>query len=41
VVREAARLDPLATRASVFAELERSSGEVRWFGRTIVGVRVP
>jgi hypothetical protein len=41
VVREATRLDPLATRASVLAELERSSGEVRWFGRTIVGVRVP
>ncbi|HWZ89967.1 MAG TPA: hypothetical protein VNW92_13990 [Polyangiaceae bacterium] len=41
VVREATRMDPLATRASVLAELERSSGEVRWFGRTIVGVRVP
>ena len=41
VVRESTRLDPLATRASVIAELERSPGEVRWFGRTIVGVRVP
>jgi hypothetical protein len=41
VVREATRLDPLATRASVMAELEREFGGVRWFGRTIVGVRVP
>ena len=41
VVRESTRLDPLATRVSVIAELERSSDEVRWFGRTIVGVRVP
>jgi len=39
VVREATRLDPLATRASVMAELEASSSEVRWFGRSIVGVR--
>ncbi|HEX2671759.1 MAG TPA: hypothetical protein VHM25_12845, partial [Polyangiaceae bacterium] len=39
VVREVTRLDPLATRASVLAELESSSGEVRWFGRSIVGVR--
>jgi multidrug efflux pump subunit AcrA (membrane-fusion protein) len=41
VVREVTRLDPLATRASVVAELEASSGEVRWFGRSIVGVRAP
>jgi hypothetical protein len=41
VVREVIRLDPQATRASVLAELERGSGMVRWFGRTIVGVRVP
>jgi hypothetical protein len=41
VVREATRLDPLATRVSVIAELERGSDAVRWFGRTIVGVRVP
>jgi len=39
VVREVTRLDPLATRASVVAELEASSHEVRWFGRSIVGVR--
>ena len=39
VVREVTRLDPLATRASVVAELEASSSEVRWFGRSIVGVR--
>ena len=39
VVREVARLDPNATRATVVAELEASSTEVRWFGRSIVGVR--
>lgn len=39
VVREVTRLDPHATRASVVAELEASSSEVRWFGRSIVGVR--
>jgi len=39
VVREVTRLDPQATRASVVAELEASPGEVRWFGRSIVGVR--
>ena len=39
VVREVTRLDPLATRASVVAELEASSSEVRWFGRSIIGVR--
>lgn len=39
VVREVTRLDPLATRASVVAELEASATEVRWFGRSIVGVR--
>jgi len=39
VVREVTRLDPLATRASVVAELEASAHEVRWFGRSIVGVR--
>ncbi len=39
VVREVTRLDPAATRASVVAELEASSSEVRWFGRSIVGVR--
>jgi len=39
VVREVTRLDPNATRASVLAELDESSTEVRWFGRSIVGVR--
>lgn len=39
VVREVTRLDPAATRASVVAELEASSNEVRWFGRSIIGVR--
>lgn len=39
VVREVTRLDPNATRASVVAELEASSTEVRWFGRSIIGVR--
>jgi len=39
VVREVIRLDPNATRAAVVAELEASSTEVRWFGRSIVGVR--
>jgi hypothetical protein len=39
VVREVTRLDPHATRASVMAELEASSAEVRWFGRSIIGVR--
>jgi hypothetical protein len=41
VVREVMRADPGATRASVIAELEGSPNEVRWFGRTILGVRVP
>ncbi len=40
VVREVTRLDPLATRASVMSELEASPDEVRWFGRSIVGVRL-
>jgi len=40
VVREAMRADPGATRASVIAELEGHPHEVRWFGRTILGVRV-
>ena len=40
VVREVTRVDPLATRTSVIAELEQSSAEVRWFGRTIIGARV-
>jgi hypothetical protein len=39
VVREVTRLEPNATRASVVAELEASSTEVRWFGRSIIGVR--
>lgn len=39
IVREVTRLDPGATRASVMAELEQSSKEVGWFGRTIVAVR--
>lgn len=40
VVREVTRLDPLATRASILAELERSLGEVRWFGRSIIALWV-
>ena len=40
VVREVTRLDPQATRASVIAELEASPNEVRWFGRSILGVRL-
>jgi hypothetical protein len=40
VVREAMRADPRATRATVIAELEQSSNEVRWFGRTLLAVRV-
>ena len=39
VVREVTRLDPSATRASVVADLEASATEIRWFGRSIVGVR--
>jgi Cdc6-like AAA superfamily ATPase len=39
MVREAARVDPAATRASVLAELEAAGDKVRWFGRTIVCVR--
>lgn len=39
VVREVSRLDPHATRASIVAALEASPSEVRWFGRSIVGVR--
>jgi hypothetical protein len=40
VVREVTRLDPQATRASVIAELETSPNEVRWFGRSILGLRL-
>ncbi|HET9960501.1 MAG TPA: hypothetical protein VFQ61_38790 [Polyangiaceae bacterium] len=40
VVREVIRSDPHATRASVIAELQQNTDEVRWFGRTILGVRV-
>jgi len=40
VVREVTRVDPLATRASVMAELEANPSEVRWFGRSILGVRL-
>ncbi|HEX4339024.1 MAG TPA: hypothetical protein VH062_24120 [Polyangiaceae bacterium] len=39
VVREAARIDPLATRAKVLSELEAGPG-IRFFGRSIVCVRV-
>jgi len=39
VVREAARIDPLATRATVLSELEAGPG-IRFFGRSIVCVRV-
>ena len=40
VVREVTRVDPLATRASVMAELQANPTEVRWFGRSILGVRL-
>jgi hypothetical protein len=40
VVREVMRADPRASRTSVVAELNASSSEIAWFGRTIVAVRV-
>jgi hypothetical protein len=40
IVREVVRADPRATRASVIAELEQNANSVRWFGRTILTVRV-
>jgi len=40
IVREAMRADPQATRATVIAELEGNPNEVRWFGRTILAVRM-
>jgi hypothetical protein len=40
IVREVMRTDPQATRASVIAELEQNANEVRWFGRTILAVRL-
>lgn len=39
VVREAVRVSPNATRASILAELEGRPGDVQFFGRTIVCVR--
>lgn len=39
LVREVARVEPSATRASVLAELESAGKRVGWFGRAIVCVR--
>lgn len=40
LVREVARVDPAATRASVMAELEAASEWVRWLGRSVVYLRL-
>jgi len=39
LVREVARVEPSATRASVLAELEAAGKRVGWFGRAIVCVK--
>lgn len=39
LVREVARIEPSATRASVLAELEAAGKRISWFGRAIVCVR--
>jgi hypothetical protein len=41
LVREALRVDPSSTRASVLAELETAGPSVRWFGRSVVFLRLP